>query len=171
MYFFSLKKIISNEDRYDGKTSIRKSGFYSNERNCFFINLGNGKFADISGLSGLDFPDDGRAISVTDWDNDGDLDLWITNRNAPRLRLMRNDTKEVNSFISLRLSGNGKTVNKDAIGARIEIINGNDSGKFKQIKTLRAGQGFLSQSSKWIPFALNETDECKKNLSSKYNHS
>ena len=131
--------------------------FSGNERNCFFINLGNGKFADISGLSGLDFPDDGRAISVTDWDNDGDLDLWITNRNAPRLRLMRNDTKEVNSFISLRLSGNGKTVNKDAIGARIEIINGNDSGKFKQIKTLRAGQGFLSQSSKWIQFALNET--------------
>ena len=85
--------------------------FSGNERNCFFINLGNGKFADISGLSGLDFPDDGRAISVTDWDNDGDLDLWITNRNAPRLRLMRNDTKEVN-FISLRLSGNLK-INKD----------------------------------------------------------
>ena len=133
--------------------------FSGNERNCFFINLGNGKFADISGLSGLDFPDDGRAISVTDWDNDGDLDLWITNRNAPRLRLMRNDTKKVNSFISLRLRGNGKTVNKDAIGARIEIINGKDSGKFKQIQTLRAGQGFLSQSSKWIQFALNETIE------------
>ena len=133
--------------------------FSGNERNCFFINMGNGKFADISGLSGLDFPDDGRAISVTDWDNDGDLDLWITNRNAPRLRLMRNDTKKVNSFISLRLRGNGKTVNKDAIGARIEIINGKDSGKFKQIQTLRAGQGFLSQSSKWIQFALNETIE------------
>ena len=133
--------------------------FSGNERNCFFINLGNGKFADISGLSGLDFPDDGRAISVTDWDNDGDLDLWITNRNAPRLRLMRNDTKKVNSFVSLRLRGNGKTVNKDAIGARIEIINGKDSGKFKQIQTLRAGQGFLSQSSKWIQFALNETIE------------
>ena len=133
--------------------------FSGNERNCFFINLGNGKFADISGLSGLDFPDDGRAISVTDWDNDGDLDLWITNRNAPRLRLMRNDTKKVNSFISLRLRGNGKTVNKDAIGARVEIINGKDSGKFKQIQTLRAGQGFLSQSSKWIQFALNETIE------------
>ena len=133
--------------------------FSGNERNCFFINLGNGKFADISGLSGLDFPDDGRAISVTDWDNDGDLDLWITNRNAPRLRLMRNDTKKVNSFISLRLRGNGKTVNKDAIGARIEIINGKDSGKFKQIQTLRAGQGFLSQSSKWIQFALNDTIE------------
>ncbi len=131
--------------------------FSGNERNCFFINLGNGKFADISGLSGLDFPDDGRAISVTDWDNDGDLDLWITNRNAPRLRLMRNDTKEDNPFISILLKGNGETVNKDAIGARIEIINGKNSGKFKQIQTLRAGQGFLSQSSKWIQFALNET--------------
>ena len=112
--------------------------FSGNERNCFFINLGNGKFADISGLSGLDFPDDGRAISVTDWDNDGDLDLWITNRTAPRLRLMRNDTKEDNPFISILLKGNGETVNKDAIGARIEIINGKNSEKFKQIQTLRA---------------------------------
>ena len=70
---------------------------------------------------------------------------------------MRNDTKEDNPFISILLKGNGETVNKDAIGARIEIINGKDSGKFKQIQTLRAGQGFLSQSTKWIQFALNET--------------
>ena len=27
---------IPNEDRYDGKTSFRKSSFYTNERNCFF---------------------------------------------------------------------------------------------------------------------------------------
>ena len=41
--------------------------FSGNERNCFFVNLGNGRFADISGLSGLDFADDGRAIGLTDW--------------------------------------------------------------------------------------------------------
>ena len=133
--------------------------FSGNERNCFFVNLGNGRFADISGLSGLDFADDGRAIGLTDWDNDGDLDLWLTNRNAPRVRLMRNDTKEINSFISLQLKGNGKTVNRDAIGARVEILSKNNSDQKRQIQTLRAGQGFLSQSSKWIQFAINSVNE------------
>ena len=52
--------------------------FSGNERNCCFLNIGNGTFADISGISGLNYPDDGRGISTTDWDNDGDLDLWIS---------------------------------------------------------------------------------------------
>ena len=55
--------------------------FSGNERNCVFLNTRDGRFADISAGSGLDFPDDGRAIAVTDWDQDGDLDLWISNRN------------------------------------------------------------------------------------------
>ena len=130
--------------------------FSGNERNCFFINMGNGKFSDISGISGLDFPDDGRAISTTDWDGDGDIDMWISNRNGPRLRLMRNDAQKENSFISILLKGNGTTVNKDAVGTRVEILREDNSDSGHQIQTLRAGQGFLSQSSKWIHFGLNK---------------
>ena len=69
--------------------------FSGNERHCVFLNTGDfaaeGRFADISAASGLDFADDGRAVAVADWDFDGDLDLWITNRTAPRVRFMRND--------------------------------------------------------------------------------
>ncbi len=55
--------------------------FSGNERNCCYLNTTfeptiPGRFANISGSSGLDFPDDGRALAVTDWDQDGDLDLW-----------------------------------------------------------------------------------------------
>ena len=68
--------------------------FSANERNCCFLNMGAapaaaGRFANISAVSGLDYPDDGRAVALVDWDQDGDLDMWISNRNAPRLRLMR----------------------------------------------------------------------------------
>ena len=140
--------------------------FSGNERNCFFINMGNGKFSDISGISGLDFPDDGRAISTTDWDGDGDIDMWISNRNGPRLRLMRNDSQKENSFISILLKGNGTTVNKDAVGTRVEILRKDNSNSGHQIQTLRAGQGFLSQSSKWIHFGLNKN---LKNISIKIN--
>ncbi|MEE3179012.1 MAG: hypothetical protein VX317_04960, partial [Verrucomicrobiota bacterium] len=65
--------------------------FSGQERNCIFLNPGSsqaarGRFADVSSVTGLDFDDDARALSPVDWDHDGDLDLWISNRNAPRLR-------------------------------------------------------------------------------------
>jgi thiol-disulfide isomerase/thioredoxin len=133
--------------------------FSGNERNCCFLNIGNGTFADISGISGLDYPDDGRAIATTDWDNDGDLDLWISNRNGPRLRLMRNDNDNENRFISLLLKGNGVSSNKDAIGARIEIKPNGKKGNPTLIQTVRAGQGFLSQSSKCVHFGLGPSTD------------
>ena len=53
------------------------------QRNTIYLNLGaklfaNGaQFANVSGVTGLDFADDARAIAALDWDNDGDQDLWI----------------------------------------------------------------------------------------------
>jgi tetratricopeptide (TPR) repeat protein len=132
--------------------------FSGNERNCCFLNTRDGGFANLSASSGIDFPDDGRAVAVTDWDQDGDLDLWISNRNAPRLRLMRNDAKTGNHFLALRLAGNGTSTNRDAIGARVEVkLRGGDSKRL--VSSLRAGEGFLSQSSKWLHFGLGQDSE------------
>jgi tetratricopeptide (TPR) repeat protein len=105
---------------------IQGRSFSGRERNCCFLNTladpaAKGRFANISAASGLDFADDGRAVSVVDWDHDGDLDLWISNRNAPRIRLLRNNTNSGNHFLAVRLVGNGKTTSRDAIGARLEV--------------------------------------------------
>ena len=56
------------------------------ERNCCFLNTG-GQFVSASHVSGLDHADDGRGLAVTDWDQDGDLDLWFRNRTAPAAAL------------------------------------------------------------------------------------
>ena len=134
--------------------------FSGREKNCCFLNTlsqpdAQGRFADISAASGLDFPDDGRAVASLDWDLDGDLDVWITNRNAPRLRLMRNDTEHQNQYVAFQLIGNGTSVNRDAIGARVEIITLGESNTI-HAKTLRAGDAFLAQSSKWLHFGLGK---------------
>ena len=129
--------------------------FSGRERNCCFLNMKDGRFADISAVSGLDFIDDGRALGVVDWDQDGDLDLWTTNRNAPRLRLLRNDTPSRNHWLSLRLQGNGRTTNRDAIGARIEVVLGS-ANPHRLVKSLRAGEGFIAQSSGWLHFGLGD---------------
>jgi tetratricopeptide (TPR) repeat protein/thiol-disulfide isomerase/thioredoxin len=173
--------------------------FSGGERNCLFLNIGHDRFATLSAVSGMDFPDDGRCIALTDWDRDGDQDLWISNRNAPRLRFLRNDTPARHHFLSLGLVGNGTTTNRDAIGARVEVVlkavrrtQATDAALAEpvapepvprglalaepvppeaepvapeavapgtvMIETLRAGEGFLSQSSKWLHFGLGAAD-------------
>ena len=80
--------------------------FSGQEKNCFYLNTGKkGKFSDISFLSGVDFPDDGRAVASVDWDQDGDLDLFISNRNAPRIRYLRNDLNDSRNSIPISLKG------------------------------------------------------------------
>ena len=157
------------------------------ERNCFFLNTGGRRFTDISAVSGFDFLDDARAIACVDWDADGALDLWVTNRTGPRVRLLRNNLNNDHAWIAVRLEGTKS--NRDAIGARLAVRAGatelselassrirsrKTSGRVddgspqglatpaaqeghappRRVQTLRAGSGYLGQSSKWVHFGL-----------------
>jgi tetratricopeptide (TPR) repeat protein/thiol-disulfide isomerase/thioredoxin len=135
--------------------------FSGNERNSAFLNLGGSRFADLSAASGFGFFDDARAVATFDWDFDGDLDFWIANRTAPRIRFLKNNNDGDHHYLSLRLIGNGEGTNIDGIGARVKVLLKGASGgpSKKLIKTLYAGNGFLSQSSKWLHFGLGEADE------------
>jgi len=124
-----------------------------NERDCVFLNGHGPRFATISALTGLDLSDDGRSLARVDWDQDGDLDLWALNRNGPRLRLMLNRAADLGATQYVALQLRGTTANRDAIGARVEIVLEGEKGP-RLVQTLAAGEGFLSQSSKWLHFGL-----------------
>ena len=137
--------------------------FSGNERNCVFLNLGEAglnpgeagsAFANASAVSGLDFPDDGRGVAFLDLEGDGDLDVAISNRTAPRLRLMRNELPADDRFVALRLEGDGAGTNRDAVGARVELAT--TDGVLR--RSVRAGEGFLSQSSRWLHFGLGDSE-------------
>lgn len=119
------------------------ASFSGAERNCCYLNLGEGAFAHLSVGSGLDLADDARAVLRVDWDRDGDLDLWTTNRSGPQLRFFRNMAGDASEdWIALRLAG--VSANARGIGARVELRT--DRGALL-VRTVSAGDGFLSQSS------------------------
>ncbi len=125
------------------------SGWSGHERNCVFLNTGTQSFADVSALSGIDFDDDGRAVAIVDWDFDGDLDLWMSNRTGPRVRFLRNDAGDGGRFVAVRLVGTKS--NRDAVGARVELRTSRGA---RVLRSRRAGEGFLGQSSRWLHFGL-----------------
>ena len=118
------------------------------ERNVFYLNNGDGTFSDISGTSGLDFPDDSRAFALADLDGDGRLEVVLKNRNAPQLRILRNAMKDIGNAIAFRLRGHKS--NRDGIGAAITI----EADGRLQTKYLQAGSGFLSQHTKELLFGV-----------------
>ena len=122
------------------------SSWSGSERNVFYASLADGTFADISAVSGLDFPDDSRAFALADLDHDGRLEIILKNRNAPQLRILHNAMQEIGNSIAFRLRGTNS--NRDAIGASITIG--------KQTKFLQAGSGFLSQHTKELVFGLGD---------------
>lgn len=119
------------------------------ERNVCYLNRGDGTFANISHISGFDHLDDSRALGLVDWDRDGDLDVWLRNRTAPRLRILQN-TKG-NGLPWLRITLEGTSSNRDAIGAVLEVTTKEGA---PLVKSLRAGEFFMSQGSKAVHFGL-----------------
>ncbi len=134
--------------------------FSGRERNCCFLNTRSERFADVSSAIGLDQIDDSRAVAVVDWDHDGDLDLWLANRTGPRVRFLRNDMPKSGQSMQFRLQGDPDLgVSRDAIGARVVLTGKGTGGKaWRRVQTLYAGDGFLSQSSKWLSFGVGSDE-------------
>ena len=149
---------------WDELTQFMRQGrsHSGNERNCCYLNTGKTVFADVSAATHLDLIDDGRAVALCDWDQDGDLDVWLVNRTAPQVRFLRNDMPKGNHFLDVRLAGDPqKNCSRDAIGARVELYLSGATTR-KRIKTLSAGDGFVSQSSKWIHFGLGQEEAIER---------
>jgi tetratricopeptide (TPR) repeat protein len=121
------------------------------ERSCGFLNTRDGRFATTAAVTRLDDPADARALAVTDWDRDGDLDVWTSHRTGPRLRLYRNPSAATTQFLKLRLTG--VRCNRDAIGAQVDVTTeGSDAVEPVSRRFVRAGEGYLAQSTKWLHF-------------------
>ena len=136
------------------ETKLEQYSIYSRQKNRCYASIGTSGFAEVSSASGLNIPDDTRALAATDWDHDGDVDILVVNRTGPQLRFFINALGRPNS-ISFRLTG--ETSNRDAIGARVELKLQGVAAPL--MKTIQAGGGFLSQSSKRLTFGVGEAQK------------
>jgi len=122
---------------------------YNGDRNVLYNNKGNGTFTQI--MVGDIYYDLGKSngASWCDFDNDGDLDLLITNEGVDFL--YSNDGYN-NHWINLKCIG--RVSNKSAIGAKVRakaVINGQPRWQMLEI----AGQtGFSAQNSLNAEFGL-----------------
>ena len=131
------------------------------ERHCAFLNTRGQRFADVSAVSGLDLDDDGRGVALSDWNHDGRIDLWTTNRTGPSVRLLENRSTTSHGYLAVQLEG--VKCNRDAIGARLALRLSGET-PLTLYKSLRAGEGFVSQSSKRIIFGLGDSTEIDRLL-------
>jgi hypothetical protein len=121
------------------------------EEDVLARNDGKGNFKDVTAVSGPYFREKyvGRGSTFGDYDNDGDLDLFIINLNKTP-KLLRNDGGNSNNWLMVeaKLAG-GKT---DAIGARVTV----KVGELTQIQDLTPVTGYLSQADHRRHFGLGK---------------
>jgi hypothetical protein len=93
----------------------------------------------------------GRGASYADIDNDGDLDVLITQNGGPPL-LLRNDQALGHHWLRVKLTGTA--VNRDAIGAWVEVRTG-DTVQRRQVMPSRS---YLSQVEPVLTFGLGAAE-------------
>jgi hypothetical protein len=122
-------------------------------RHFLFWNRSNDEgFYEVSPVSGAVFrqPTVGRGAAFSDYDDDGDVDLFVLNHDAAPW-LLRNDGGNKNRWLKVKLHGRK---NRFALGARVKITAGGRT----QIQQIGSQPSYLSQSSLTAHFGLGAAE-------------
>src|SRR5258708_77520 len=126
--------------------------FQARNPRLLYRNQGNGTFVHMHRREvgpDIEQPFISRGCAFGDFDNDGDIDVLIMNRNEPP-SLLRNDAPAGNHWIKIRLEGTKS--NRSAIGSRVLIRY---DGKI-QAQCVTSQSSYLSANDPRLHFGLGE---------------
>ena len=116
--------------------------------NYLFRNQGNHTFEDVSEPWGFTEPSYSNGAAYADLDNDGDLDVVVSNLDAPAF--LYENTGTTGNHLTIRLEGD--TGNLNGLGAQLWLYTG-DSLQFYHHATTRGYQSSVDQN---IHFGLGD---------------
>ena len=140
--------VIDNINLFNNQYSHRQHDqIYMNE---------SGTFTDQTKLIGLDLQDKfvTRGVARADIDNDGDIDLIISNNND-EASLLINEGVPQNNWIGFYLKG--VEANRQAIGSKIKIHTNSGS----QVSYVNPSGSYLSSNDQRIVFGLGKQEKVK----------
>lgn len=163
--FISLANVWADFDN-DGDIDCYV-GNGSNQPNNYYQNNGDGTFTAIRKGHLVETNKNTWGVCAGDYDNDGDIDLLVTNKTqyisgtGDVNFLYRNDLKNNNNWINITLSG--VESNKMGIGAKVFITSENDeTGAVNQYREAGASNTFLGDNDIRIHFGLGNGAVIKK---------
>lgn len=140
--FMANGHVLDNIQLYHGETRYA-------EPKLMLRNTGHGLFENVSDQLGPDFllPRVSRGAAICDFDNDGDLDILVSN-NGQAPQLLRNDGGNNNHWLELFLVGTRS--NRDGVGARVKIT----AGELVLFDERKGGMSYQSAQDPRLHFGL-----------------
>ena len=142
---------IANGHLEDRIEEFDESSFYL-QPNQLYKNA-KGRFEDVSQRAGkaLEERKSSRGAAFGDIDNDGDIDIVISNsRQGPSVLVNQGGNR--NSWVQFDLRGKKNT---RAIGARVTV----EAGGAKQVGEVRSGGSYVSQNDLRLHFGLGDAEK------------
>ncbi|MCH8965096.1 MAG: VCBS repeat-containing protein [Planctomycetes bacterium] len=156
-YWYDLASwTVLDTDPADARNwpTIGDRSFSGYESLRLFRNEGMYFFTERARELGLQSLRDGRGVVCFDYDNDGDVDVFVANQDQ-QPHLYANKAVPENHWLLVALQADASTgVNRDGIGTRVTVVTSGGT----QIRERDGGNGYGGQSDPRLHFGLGSDD-------------